>query len=141
MKTTFNKFEEAGKVALRIDNALWGNSNSGRFGSSIFQQGGSSNQLDPTPIEIGNLQTRNGGALMDVHKRQRRMALKNDACFYATNPNLGHGSTKQILRLTTLRPDQIIILDAESISKPRRLRKNFFQILAGRTKWFLTKSQ
>lgn len=89
MKTTVNTFEEATKIALRVDSALWKEKSAekGGFYNSRGQRGGASSSSDPSPMEIGNIQGRNRKTLTDEEKRQRIIDRQNNACYRCHKKN------------------------------------------------------
>lgn len=68
LKTQAANFEDATKVALRVDSALWSSSHS----RSSFATSSSTHD----PMEIGNVQKRTS----EEQRRQRALDLKNNAC-------------------------------------------------------------
>lgn len=68
LKTQAICFEDATKIALRVDSALWSSSSSSR---APFVHNGTRND----PMEIGNIQRRT-----DEQQRRRAEDLKNNAC-------------------------------------------------------------
>lgn len=74
LKSQCSTFEEAAKIALRVDSALWSTS----FPQESFRRGTyGSNSQQPLPMEIGNMQKND---LTEEQKRQRATDLKNNAC-------------------------------------------------------------
>lgn len=73
MKSTVKIFEEASKIDMRVDSAIWGVTQNRGEGSSSTGQG-------PTPMEIGNVENRGRGRgrLMDA---KRIKYYRNNACF------------------------------------------------------------
>lgn len=72
MKSSVTSFEEAAKIALRVDSAIWGVTRNvaGGFPDSQGQA--------PTPMEIGNFENRGRGRKLDG---QRLKDYRNNACF------------------------------------------------------------
>lgn len=90
MKTTVNNFEDATKIALHVDSALWGERmvyKGGFFNNSRGQQGTSSGSLDPSPMEIGNIQGRYRGPLTVEQRRQKNIDRQNNACYKCHRKN------------------------------------------------------
>lgn len=73
MKSAVTTFDDASKVALRVDSALWG-AQMTRDSASGSGSGG------PTPMEIGNVQAGGGGGNRR-NSAQRQEDLRNNACF------------------------------------------------------------
>lgn len=67
LKSAVTTFEDAAKIALRVDSAIWGNKMQG--------SGSASSAETPTPMEIGNLERRRGS------DTQRQEDMRNNACF------------------------------------------------------------
>lgn len=88
LKSTVATSEDATKIALRVDSALWTEYQSGRNGYSPFvgQQGSASDSTDPTPMELGNVDGRNRRPLTANEKEQRYKNKQNDACFVCHTP-------------------------------------------------------
>lgn len=74
MKSTVGNFEDATKIALRVDSALWGLTGQGQSGSA-------SSGSSPTPMEIGNMQGGTKRPLTEAQKKQREIDRINNACF------------------------------------------------------------
>lgn len=73
MKSSVTTFEEAAKIALRVDSAIWG----------VTSQVGTSNNetiatQGPTPMEIGNMENSGRGRKLEG---QRLKDYRNNACF------------------------------------------------------------
>lgn len=75
MKSIVDKFDDAAKIAPRVDSAIWGASSSRTRGDER-RQGGSA-MPSPSPMEIGNVErVRTGGqkfegqSLMDYRNKE-----------------------------------------------------------------------
>lgn len=79
MKTTVTSFEEAAKIALRVDSALWGSQFYGHKGGNGNGDGPSSSTDigAPTPMEIGN----NEGCRNRFKDPNREEDFRNNRCF------------------------------------------------------------
>lgn len=77
LKTQATGFEDAAKIALHVDSALW----SSHSYKSTFGSDGVSNDT----MEIGNVQQRT--PLSEGQKRQRALDLKNNACVVCHTKN------------------------------------------------------
>lgn len=74
LKTQVSGFEEATKVSLRVDSALWSSSSKSTFGSTVEKH---------DPMEIGNVQKQSS----EGPRRQRALDLKNNACVVCHTKN------------------------------------------------------
>lgn len=83
MKSTVTTFEEATKMALRVDSALWRESINwtGRIQNYSDQHGSASNSSDPVPMEIGNVHGKKRMPLTQEQRAQRARDTQNNACF------------------------------------------------------------
>lgn len=87
LKSTVATFEDATKIALLVDSALWREYQSGQNFSYGGQHGSAASSTNPTPMEIGNLQERGRRPLADKEKWQRQKDKQNNACFVCHTPN------------------------------------------------------
>jgi len=81
MKSTASTFEEAAKIALRVDSALFA---AGRM-EARGSVGASPSKEAPTPMEIGNMETGRGG-WRRYETTQREEDRRNNACFKCHKP-------------------------------------------------------
>lgn len=89
LKSTVTTFQDATKIVLRVDSALWRENQSGQRQTFINggQQGSSASSTNPPPMEIGNLQGRGRRPLTDAEKMKRQKDKQNNACFVCRTPN------------------------------------------------------
>lgn len=73
MKSTVATFDDAAKVALRVDSAIYG------AGRPQAPAGSASPSQAPTPMEIGNVENRAGGGRR--FEGQKLKDYRNNACF------------------------------------------------------------
>ena len=76
MKTTVTRFEDAATIALRVDSAIWNSQKPDQRVKSPSQSGGISGS-DPVPMEIGNIEGRQGA----TQYTQRKKDKARNACF------------------------------------------------------------
>ena len=78
MKTTVTGFEEATKIALRVDSALWSSQFYGGNGGGSSSRAGTPFQAEaPTPMEIGNTESRR----TRFRDPRRDEDFRNNRCF------------------------------------------------------------
>lgn len=75
MKSNVRTIEDASKIAMRIDSAIWHN-----YNDQSYQRSSPAKQ-EATPMEIGNFEKASRKPLNADEKKQREIDRKNKACF------------------------------------------------------------
>lgn len=91
LKSTVANFEDATKVALIVDSALWTEYQSTRRSYSTFrgQHGSASGSTDPTPMKIGNIEGRNRRTLTENKWNRDKRIDKTMPVLSAILPSVG----------------------------------------------------
>lgn len=87
MKSTVTTFEEAAKISLRIDSALWKENHKGGFSYYGTQYNTAGSSSSPTPMEIGNVRGMNRRPLTSEQRIQRKKDQENNACYVCHTKN------------------------------------------------------
>lgn len=98
MKSAVTDFDEAAKVALRVDSAIWS-----AFRGQSQKSGGSSSYDVPTPMEIGNVEKSR-----DRHRKdpRREEDYRNNACFKCHKVGCRPWKHEQNLHMNNFAADQ-----------------------------------
>lgn len=114
LKTQVSHFEDAAKIALRVDSALWSMNN---IKSSL----GSTAITVNDPMEIGNVQQRT----TDGQRRQRAYDLKNNQCVICHTKNCRPWKCPKKGKVNNLTTDSDdILVDADSDNTDDDVSKN-----------------